>query len=135
VTPDVTPDPDALVELVAAALLAHPSVARLHGGRFNDIASYVATGRLLGVRVGEPGEPVEVGVVLRLDRPIPDVVDALRATVSALCGGRPVDVTVGDVVTGEDGAVDEAASPDPADPSGLGVATPFEGPDAGRMVR
>jgi hypothetical protein len=120
-------DADALAERVAAAVVAHPSVARLHGGQFNEVATYTATGRLPGVRVGPPGEPVEVAVVLRLDRPIPDVVAALRATVSRLCGGRPVDITVADLET--------EGGPDPAHPSGAGVAPPRGAPDAGRMVR
>jgi len=135
VDPDMSPveparpgaDADALAERVAAAVVAHPSVVRLHGGRFNDVTTHTATGRLDGVRVGAPGEPVEVAVVLRLDRPIPDVVAALRATVSRLCGGRPVDVTVVDLETDDE--------PDPAHPSGAGVAPPPGASDAGRMVR
>jgi hypothetical protein len=114
---------DALAERVAAAVAAHPSVAGFHGGRYNDVATYVATGRLVGVRIGGPDEPVEIGVVLRLDRPIPDVVAELRSSVSALCGGVRVDITVGDVDTGEE------------DTTGVGVATPPAAPDPGRMVR
>jgi hypothetical protein len=117
---------DALAERVAAAVAAHPSVARLHGGRFNDVATYTATGRLPGVRIGGGGEAVEVAVVLRLDRPIPDVVAALRSTVSGLTGGRAVDITVADLETGLD--ADD-------DPSGVGVAPPPAAPGAGRMVR
>jgi hypothetical protein len=135
--PDVIPDmapptdteADALAERVAAAVLEHPSVARLHGGPFNDVATYLASGRLVGVRIGAPGEPVEVAVVLRLDRPIPDVVAALRATVSALCPGRPVDVTVADVETPDD------PTGDGAHPSGAGVAAPPDAPGTGRMAR
>jgi hypothetical protein len=132
--PPSGPEADALAERVAAAVVAHPSVARLHGGRYNDVATYLATGRLVGVRIGGPGEPVEVAVVLRLDRPIPDVVAALRATVSALCGGRPVDITVADVATDDD-VPDDALGPGPAHPSGTGVAPPPDAPAAGRMVR
>jgi hypothetical protein len=125
------PEADALAERVAAAVLAHPSVARLHGGRYNDVATHLAAGRLVGVRIGGgPGEPVEVAVVLWLDRPIPDVVAGLRATVSALCGGRRVDITVADVATDDD-----APEPEPAHPSGAGVAPSPDGPDAGRMGR
>lgn len=86
-----------LAERVTAAVLAHPDVAGLHGGTFGVIATLLPGRRLLGVRLGEGGEPVELGVVLRLDRPIPAVVADLRATVSRLCGGAAVDITVGDV--------------------------------------
>jgi hypothetical protein len=119
---------DALAEQVAAAVATHPSVAGLHGGRYNDLATYLASGRLVGVRIGAAGEPVEIGVVLRLDRPIPVVVDELRRTVSLLCGDVPVDITVGDIATDDD-------VPAAAHPSGAGVAAPPAAPDAGRMVR
>lgn len=126
---------DALAERVAAAVAAHPSVAGLHGGRYNDVASYLASGRLVGVRIGAAGEPVEVGVVLRIDRPIPDVVAELRHTVSALCGGARVDVTVGDVATADATPPAVGARPSAAHPSGAGVAAPQARPNAGRMVR
>ncbi len=78
-------------------MAAHPAVARLHGGRFGDVATHLPGRRLIGVRIGQAAEPVEIGVVLRLGRPIPEVVRALRLLVSAMCGGAPVDVTVADV--------------------------------------
>ena len=91
-------DPPTLAEQVAAAVGAHPSVVRLHGGTFGDLATYLPGRRLVGVRLGTAGEPVELGVVLLLDRPIPGVVRSLRRVVSRICGGAPVDVTVGDVI-------------------------------------
>jgi DNA-binding transcriptional LysR family regulator len=92
------PDPVVLAERVAAAVTAHPAVAGLHGGPFGAVATYLPGRRLVGVRIGEGDEPVEVAVVLRPDRPIPDVVRALRREVSALCGGAAVDITVADIV-------------------------------------
>lgn len=91
-------DPPTLAEQVAAAVGAHPSVVRLHGGTFGDLATYLPGRRLVGVRLGAASEPVELGVVLLLDRPIPGVVRSLRRLVSGMCGGAPVDVTVGDVI-------------------------------------
>jgi hypothetical protein len=91
-------DPPTLAEQVAAAVGAHPSVVRLHGGTFGDLATYLPGRRLVGVRLGAAGEPVELGVVLLLDRPIPGVVRSLRRLVSGMCGGAQVDVTVGDVI-------------------------------------
>jgi hypothetical protein len=92
------PDPVVLAERVAAAVTAHPAVAGLHGGPFGAVATYLPGRRLVGVRIGEGDEPVEVAVVLRADRPIPDVVPALRREVSTLCGGAAVDITVADIV-------------------------------------
>jgi hypothetical protein len=92
------PDPAALAERVAAAVTAHPAVAGLHGGLYGAVATYLPGRKLVGVRIGEGDEPVEVAVVLRADRPIPDVVRALRRQVSVLCGGAAVDITVADIV-------------------------------------
>ena len=83
-------DPPTLAEQVTAAVGAHPSVVRLHGGTFGDLATYLPGRRLVGVRLGAASEPVELGVVLLLDRPIPGVVRSLRRLVSGMCGGAPV---------------------------------------------
>lgn len=92
------PDPVELAERVAAAVTAHPAVAGLHGGLYNAVATYLPGRKLVGVRIGEGDEPVEVAVVLLSDRPIPEAVRALRREVSALCGGAAVDITVADIL-------------------------------------
>ena len=46
----------------------------------------------LGPKCAQCGRPI------LLDRPIPGVVRSLRRLVSGMCGGAPVDVTVGDVI-------------------------------------
>jgi hypothetical protein len=92
------PDPATPAERVAAAVTAHPAVAGLHGGLYGAVATYLPGRKLVGVRIGEGDEPVEIAVVLYPDRPIPDVVPALRREVSRLCGGRAVDITVADIV-------------------------------------
>lgn len=91
------PAPATLAELVAEAVVAHPSVVRLDGGAFGTVATWLSGRRLVGVLVGRTDEPVEIGVVLRLDRPIPATVAALRASLAPLVDGVPVDVTVADV--------------------------------------
>ncbi|ANY09654.1 hypothetical protein AFB00_00125 [Pseudonocardia sp. HH130630-07] len=93
-----------MAELVADTVAAHPSVARLDGGLFGAVATWLPGRRLVGVHVGGPGEPVEVAVVLTLDRPIPATVAALRRSVAPLVDGVPVDVTVSDVEIAGDGA-------------------------------
>ncbi|MCE0766082.1 hypothetical protein LWC35_24715 [Pseudonocardia kujensis] len=94
---------DELARRVAERVAAHPAVVRLDGGIFGAVATYLPGHRLVGVRVDEHGGPVEVAVVLSLAAPIPEVVAQLRARVAAVAGGRPVDVTVSDVVTGPAG--------------------------------
>ncbi|MBP2369195.1 hypothetical protein [Pseudonocardia parietis] len=94
------PAPAALAELVADAVAAHPAVARLDGGMFGTVATWLPGRRLVGVHVGER---VEVGVVLTLDRPIPATVAALRRSIAPLVGDVPIDVTVSDVeIPGDD---------------------------------
>jgi hypothetical protein len=96
------PDPVELAQRVAAAVAAHPAVAGLHGGIYGSVTTYLPGRKLLGVRIGEGDEPVEVAVVLRADRPIPETVRSLRSAVSRLCGGAAVDITVADIaVPGE----------------------------------
>ncbi|MFB9908357.1 hypothetical protein [Allokutzneria oryzae] len=90
-------------DAIAEAVLAHPSVRRLDAGAFGSITSYLPGRRVDGVRAGGPGEPVEIGVVLTLGRPLPEVVADLRERVRRVGGDVPVDVTVADVVTGPDG--------------------------------
>ena len=86
-----------LAERVAAAVRAHPAVAGLHGGIFGSVATYLPGRKLVGVRIGEGDEPVELAVVLHLGDPFPGVAAALRREVSGLCGGAAVDITVADV--------------------------------------
>lgn len=117
------PEPAALAELVAEAVVAHPSVVRLDGGVFGTVATWLSGRRLVGVHVGGPGEPVEVGVVLHLDRPIPATVAALRRSVAPLVGAVPIDVTVSDVQTtgtGSAGTGSATAEVDTAGGDGAG---------------
>lgn len=81
---------------LADRVLAHPAVARLHGGQYGEIATYQPGQRITGVRVGDGA--VEVAVVLRLDRPLPEVLAELRGELAAITGGVPVDITVADVI-------------------------------------
>lgn len=86
-----------LVEAVERAVCAHPSVSRLDGGEFSVIASPLAGRMLVGVRLRESGR-AEVGVVLRLDQPLPQTVAQVRSAVEEITGA-PVDLVVSDVVT------------------------------------
>ncbi|MHA6795881.1 hypothetical protein ACVGVM_20540 [Pseudonocardia bannensis] len=91
-------------EAVAAAVAAHPAVARLAGGPFGTVASYLpGRRRLLGVRVGSAGESAEVAVVARFGVPLPRLADELGALVRAILGPVPVEITFVDVVV--EGAV------------------------------
>jgi hypothetical protein len=83
---------------VAAAVLAHPDVARLDGGPFGTVTSLLpGRRRIEGVRIGAGDEPVEVAVVARLGTPLPRLADELGEIVRALLGPVAVDVTISDV--------------------------------------
>jgi hypothetical protein len=89
------PDPAA----VAEAVLAHPGVARLDGGPFGTVASYLPGRRRIdGVRIGVGDEPVELAVVARFGTPLPQLGDELAAIARRICGPVAVDVTFSDVV-------------------------------------
>jgi hypothetical protein len=83
---------------VAAAVLEHPGVARLDGGPFGTVASYLPGRRIDGVRIGIGDEPVELAVVARLGIPLPQLGAELGEIVRRLCGPVPVEVIVSDVV-------------------------------------
>ncbi len=92
------PDPSASAAEIAAAVLAHPGVARLDGGPFGTVASLLP-GRLRieGVRVGLGDEPVEIAVVARLGIPLPRLADELGEIVRGVLGPVAIDVTISDV--------------------------------------
>jgi uncharacterized alkaline shock family protein YloU len=104
--------PEKLAEAIAAAVLAHPAVVRLDGGALGVVATHLPGRKVVGVRVGETDEPVEIAVVLRLGAPLPRVVADIRERVQAVASGVAVDVEVTDVVTAEqDPSEDAAAAP------------------------
>jgi uncharacterized alkaline shock family protein YloU len=89
----VDDEPD--LDKVAAAALGCPLVANLTGGRFVEAATYLPGRRLVGVRAGDDG--IEVHVVARWGKPLPEVADAVRRAVSPHAAGRPVAVFIDDI--------------------------------------
>lgn len=96
-------------EDVAAAVLEHPAVLRLHGGPFGSIASYLPGRRVWGVRLGDP---VEIAVVVSLGTPFGEIADGIAARVRAVLAddALAVEVTVADV-GGVDAAPGRAVAP------------------------
>ena len=92
-------DPGQLADAVVAAVRSHPAVAHLDGGPYGTIACYLPGRRVVGVRLGEPGEPVEVSVVVRLGIPLPQLATQLRRLIIAVTGPRVIDLTINDVIT------------------------------------
>jgi hypothetical protein len=86
---------------LAAAVRAHPGVARLDGGPFGTVASFLPGRRRIdGVRIGVGDEPVELAVVARTGMPLAQLADELGELVRRICGPVGVEVTFSDVEVG-----------------------------------
>ena len=109
----MTDAPADRAEEVAAAVLAHPAVARLDGGPFGTVASHLPGRRVAGVRIGDGDEPVELAVVVRLGTPLPQLAEELAGLVRGLLGPVPVEVTFADVVSEPAPARPGTERPDP----------------------
>jgi hypothetical protein len=104
-----------LAEAIAAELLAHPAVVTMSGGPLGVLATHLPGRKVNGVRVRGAGEPIEIGVILRLGDPLPKVTEELRARVRALAGEVRVDVTVADIQADSADRSDKADTGDEAD--------------------
>lgn len=83
---------------IAVATLSCPAVARLHGGRFGEVATYLPGRRIGGVRLRSTpdGDAVEIHVVGRYPVAVAEIAGQVRTAVRPLVGTAPVDVVVGD---------------------------------------
>ena len=86
-------EPDA--DAIAAAALACPGVAGLHGGPLNEFAAYLPGRTVAGVRLAEDG--IEVHVVARYGSVLPKLANDVRAAVTPLAAGLPVEVHIDDI--------------------------------------
>jgi len=114
--PHTTPAPAALADAIAQRVLDHPAVARLHGGPFGTVASYLPGRRVVGVRVDETDGSVDLSVVLWVGVPLRQAVADLRRVVVEIAGPVIVNVTVADLHSVEDDASE--AEDDAGEPPG-----------------
>ncbi len=89
--PTTDPDPD----VIAAAVLACPQVARLSGGLAGEVATYLPGRRVTGVRI-TPSR-IEVSVVAAYGPTAADIAAQVRDAVRAVAGHGPVDVVIADL--------------------------------------
>ncbi|WP_311922277.1 hypothetical protein [Microbispora sp. H10836] len=89
---------------LADRVLSCPDVAGLSRGPFGVVATYLPGGQVAGVAIRD--DAIEVDVVARYGRPLPEVADLVRDAIGGLAGGRRVDVTIADVVTDDSGRND-----------------------------
>jgi len=81
-------------DAVAALVLAVPGVARLHPGRFGEVATYLPGRRVTGVKLTD--DRVEVHVVVAYDEPIRALAQQIHTAVAAVVA-VPVQVFVEDL--------------------------------------
>ena len=91
-------DPGEVARGMAEAVAGCPDVVALSTGGFGTLQTPVPGGRVRGVAVRD--DHVEVGVVVRFGRPIPDITAEIRALLAPMAVGRAVHVYVEDVVAG-----------------------------------
>jgi hypothetical protein len=94
------------VDVIAAATLACPAVARLHAGGPRVVATYLPGRRVDGVRIED--DRVLVSVVLVYGAPVGSLDRQVRAALAPHVKGRSVDVHVADVQPAEDVSRGEA---------------------------
>ena len=84
---------EGLAHGIADAVRRCPDVVDLSGGPFGTVATYLPGERVPGVALHEDG--IEVSVVVKLGRPLPEIADEVRAAVVPMAGDRPVNVHIG----------------------------------------
>lgn len=99
-------EPDA--DAIAAAALATPGVASLHGGPALDFATYLPGRSVAGVRL--PGDRVEVHITARYGAELPLLADAVRAAVTPVAGGLPVQIHIDDLDLDDDAVSTESGA-------------------------
>ncbi|WP_236667426.1 MULTISPECIES: Asp23/Gls24 family envelope stress response protein [unclassified Nonomuraea] len=87
---------DGEARMIAERVRACPGVVGLSGGPFGTVATYMPGERLLGVSVND--REVEIAVVARMDRPLPETADDVRRAVTDLAGDRRVNVRIDDIM-------------------------------------
>jgi uncharacterized alkaline shock family protein YloU len=113
----VTPEPDQ-AESIAAAVLSVPGVARLHGGPFGTVATYLPGRSVTGVRLYDG--TADIHVVLYWGASVPATAALVRELVESMTG-TSVNISVEDVDPVEDAARENG----PASSSEQGVTIPW----------
>ena len=90
--------PDRIALEIVEELVRFPDVVEPSSGSFGTLSTAALGGRISGVAVRE--DHIEVGVVVRYGRPLPEIATEIRRGLTPLAGGRAVHVSVEDVVAG-----------------------------------
>ncbi|WP_285731670.1 hypothetical protein [Nocardiopsis sp. ATB16-24] len=91
-------EPGEVARRLAREAEAFPDVVELSSGGFGTLATPVPGGRVHGVAVR--ADSVEIGVVVRFGRPLPEITAEMRRRLAPLAAGRIVHISVEDVIAG-----------------------------------
>lgn len=83
---------------IATKVRDFPEVTDLSSGSFGTVSTPVPGGRIEGVALRD--DSVQIGVVVRFGRPLPEIAADIRDAVRPLAPGRTVHVSIEDVVAG-----------------------------------
>ncbi len=130
--PPAPAEPGTDADHLAAAVMASPLVAGLHGGAFGEVATYLPGRQITGIRITD--SDLEVHVVGRFPATAAEIAAQVRAAAAPWGRGLPINVTIADLaVPGRPVAAQPApVRPDPgmgephadASSSGPAMATP-----------
>ena len=95
------------VRLIGERAVACTGVAGLSGGLIDTVATYLPGERLTGVSADD--HEVNIAIVARLDRPLPETAEEVRRAVADLAGDRLVNIRIDDVVPADTPAAPEDA--------------------------
>ncbi|WUI01059.1 hypothetical protein OHR68_04360 [Spirillospora sp. NBC_00431] len=87
-----------LAHRIAEAVMTCPDVRQLTTGPHGRIATHRAGRRLEGVAVR--GGEIEIGVIVRHGRPLPEIGEDVRRLVRPLAGRRTIDVLIAALADG-----------------------------------
>jgi uncharacterized alkaline shock family protein YloU len=107
-TPTEVADVGVLADQIVSAATSVPDVAGLTQPPGNPVATYLPGRTVAGVAV-RAGE-VEVSVVARFGRPLPQIAEQVRKAVAPLVPGRVVHVVIADITSPDDPAGAATAS-------------------------
>lgn len=95
------------VRLIGERAVACAGVAGLSDSLFGTAATYLPGERLTGVSADD--HEVNIAIVARLDRPLPETAQEVRRAVADLAGDRLVNIRINDVVPEDTHAAPEDA--------------------------
>ncbi|HUR05321.1 MAG TPA: hypothetical protein VM347_22450 [Nonomuraea sp.] len=94
------------VRLIGERAVACAGVAGLSDSLLGTVVTYLPGERLTGVAADE--HEVNIAIVARLDRPLPETAEEVRRAVADLAGDRLVNIRINDVVPEDTVSADTA---------------------------